>query len=150
MFGFHTKIVESGSRLVITNPADTIMLILFMVFTVWPLLIFINQRPMPVRKVVICSVITLIVYGFSINATRLVLNRDTQTATVSHFQWFHWSTREFPMTRIASAFLATGNGTDRIVLQYTDGDTLTFSIPNQMGGKAGAVLAINRFLGREP
>jgi hypothetical protein len=93
MFGFHIKIALDGSRLTVTNPADTIMLILFMVFTIWPLAIFINQRPMPVRKVIVFSLITLLVYGFAMDTTRLVLDHNAQTATIRHFHWSHWSTR---------------------------------------------------------
>ena len=150
MFGFHIKVVQGGSRLMVTNPADTLMLILFMVFTAWPLLIFLFQKPMPVRKVAVLGVITLLFYGNFIDCTRLTLDKEAATAQIARFHWFHWSSREFPSDKLAYAYLATGRASDRIVLQFEDGSTQSFSVSNQMGGKPAAVLSINRFLGRNP
>jgi hypothetical protein len=150
MFGFHVKTVINGSQLTVTNPADILMLLLFMIFTVWPLLIFIFEKPMHVKKVIVHLLITLTVYGYFIDVTQLRLDKATQMASVRHFQWFHWRTYSFSMANIQYAYLATGRGTNQIVLQYVDGSTADFSIQNQMKGKPGAVMEINRFLGREP
>jgi hypothetical protein len=150
MFGFHVKTAVNGSQLTVTNPADIIMLLLFMVFTVWPLVNYIVERPMRINRVLIFSAITLAVYGYFIDFTQLRLNKATQMASVRHFQWFHWRSYNFPMRKIQYAYLATGRGTNQVVLQYADGAIATFSIQNQMNGKPGAVMEINRFLGREP
>lgn len=149
MFGFHIKIAETASRLVITSPADTLMLLLFMVFTVWPLLIFLNQKPMPVRKVVVLAAITVAVYGFLIKSSRLTLDKTAQVASLEQFHWYHWTKQEVPLNHVANAYLATGNGTDRLVLQYEDGNTQSLSFQNQINGKPAAVLAINKFLGNQ-
>jgi hypothetical protein len=149
MFGFHVKTEVNGSQLTVTNPADLIMLLLFMIFTVWPLVNYLVEKPMHIKKVIIFSLITLTVYGYFINVTQLRLDKATQTASVREFQWFHWRSYSFPMSKIQYAYLATGRGTNQVVLQYADGTTATFSIQNQMNGKPGAVLEINRFLGRE-
>ena len=147
MFGFHVKVSESGNQLIVISPADTIMLLLFIVFTVWPLVIFLAQRPMPMRKVVVLGTITLLFYGYFLDTTQLTLDKATQTTEVKRFHWFHWTSRDFSAANIAYAYLATGSTTDRIVLQYKDGDTQSFSVSNQISGKSAAVLAINRFLG---
>ncbi len=148
MFGFHVKVVQDGSRLVVTNPADIMMLLLFLVFTIWPLANYVVARPLPTTKVVVFSMITLFFYGNFIDCTRLTLDNQAQTATIQQFKWFHWKTRELPSSHLAYAYLATGRASDRIVLQFENGNTQTFSISNQMGGKPAAVLAINRYLGR--
>ncbi len=149
MFGFHVSTVVDGSRLTVTNPADVVMLLLLMIFTVWPLLIFLFEKPMHVKKVIVHALITLAVYGFFINVTQLRLDKATQMASVRHFQWFYWRSYSFPMDKIQYAYLATGRGSNQVCLQYADGSIATFSIQNQMNGKPGAVLEINRFLGRE-
>ncbi len=149
MFGFHVETVVNGSQLTVTNPADILMLLLFITFTVVPLIDFIAERPMHVKKVIIHFIITFSFYGYFIDVTQLRLDKATRMASVRHFQWFHWQSYSFPMSKIQYAYLATGNGTNQVSLQYTDGTTTTFSIQNQMSGKPGAVLQINRFLGRE-
>jgi hypothetical protein len=150
MFGFHVKTVVNGSQLTVTNPADILMLLLFLTFTVIPLANYIAARPMPVKKVIVFALITLGFYGYFINVTQLRLDKATQMASVREFQWFHWRTYSFPMNKIQYAYVATGRGTNQLALQYVDGTTADFSIQNQMNGKPGAALEINRFLGREP
>ena len=77
MFGFHVKTVANGAQLTVTNPADTLMLLLFMVFTLVPLVNFIVARPMPVKKVIVFSLLTLVFYGYFMNVTQLGLDKDT-------------------------------------------------------------------------
>ncbi len=104
---------------------------------------------MHVKKVIINLLITFSFYGYFIDVTQLRLDKATQMASVRHFQWFHWQSYSFPMSKIQYAYLATGSGTNQVSLQYVDGTTTAFSIQNQMNGKPSAVLEINRFLGRE-
>ena len=133
MFGFHLKIAESGSRLVIMSPADVLMLVLCVTLTVWPLMTVVMQRPLLVRKALLWTAIVIAVYGFLTNCTRLTLDKDTQTARLAQFHWYHWTRQELPLTHIAYAYLATGRGTDQLVLQYENGNTRSLSIHNQMG-----------------
>jgi hypothetical protein len=149
MFGFHVQVVIAGSQLTVTNPADIMMLLLLLTFTVVPLANYVFERPFPIIKVISFSIITFGVYGYFINMTELQLDKSSQMATVREFQWFHWHNYRFPMSRIEYAYLSTGRGTSQLSLQYTDGSTADFSILNQMNDKPRAVLEINRFLGRE-
>jgi hypothetical protein len=148
MIGWGIDITQGPSRLIVFTPINILMLLALGVFTIWPLLIFLRQKPMRRRRVIIQVLITLVVYGIFPSGSRVTLDRDAGTATVSRYFFYWWHTQTFPLDDLESAFVSTGSTTSKITLQFADGSVESLSELNQIGGKREAVAAINHFLRR--
>ncbi len=147
MFGFSVRVLQNSSRLVVIDPINYWSILVAGLVTLYPLWLFFTPKYHSKRKALLCLSVLLIWLCFT-SATRLTLDRVTDTAQLEKFAFFHWSRQSMPLTRIDHALVRTGSTTSQLAIQYTDGSLALFSGLNQMAGKDQAASAINAFLGR--
>jgi hypothetical protein len=149
LFGFSVQVLQSPSKLVVSNPSSLGPTIAVVIFLVLPLFYMLRQTPFPKFKFTIVLVLAMLAFGFTIGSTEAVFDKDTQTAVFRRFHYYHWQTDSLLLADIDHAYLSTGRSTERITVQLTDGGVRDFSYADDMKGKPQAVLAINHFLGKD-
>lgn len=125
------------------------MLLELALFTLWPLAVYLSKRPLPMGKVMVFAILTVLVYGIVPSGAQLTLDKASNTAILSRYFFYHWETERIARSSINNASLRTGSTSTQISLQLTDGSYRLLSELNQAGGKEQAVHDINRFLGRD-
>ena len=149
MFGFGIHSVFMPDRLVVTSPFNVLFLLGASLITVWPLWVLLSMRPLPRGKITFCLVLTILVYGFLLSGSKLTLDRLSNTATLTEYFFFHWTTEKLPLSSIEGASLRTGSTSSQIQLQLAGGGYRLLSELNQSGGKEKAIYDINQFLHAE-
>ena len=149
MFGFQVRVLQGAQRLVVINPANVWLVASVAIVFCLVLINKLRVRPFARTSFLVWTVLGLVVFGFLLESARITLDRDTHSAKIKRFAFYHWTTTEVPLSEVDHAYLNTGAVSSRIVLQFTDGHVVSLSSNDQMGGKPEAVLAINQFLGRQ-
>ncbi len=147
MFGWHVSTQVSATKLVVHDPFS-LGLLLAVFFAALLVYNKCRQRPFPRRSATVWAILLVLAFGLLPSDSTVTLDRTTATGTLSRYNFYHWTTASFPLDALDHAYLTTGATTERITLQFSDGHVASLSANDQMGGKPGAVFAINRFLGR--
>ncbi len=136
-------------QLVVVNPANLGLILTVGAISAVTLYIKARAKPFLPIPFALWSSLVLVVFAFVLESVRLTFDARSQTVTIAKFAFYHWSQQIIPLSNVDHAYLHTGAVSSRIVLQFSDGQTMSLTSNDQMSGKPEAVLAINQFLGRQ-
>lgn len=152
MFGSSLHIAQSGTQLVITNPAPILGIIVvgfFLIVVALPNLLYVLFGKTTIWggiwRLLLCAGLILLL-GIVLGHSRVTLNGDTDSATIEQTYLYRHTQQVIPLSAIDHARVADSNETSAVQLIMTDGSVYQLSDFNQQGNKEAAAMAINRFL----
>lgn len=152
MFGLSLRIVESGTQLMITDPISPVGVIVvgfFVLSLALPSLLYVllgkTSFSGAIGRLVVCAVLVLLL-GVMLEHSRIILNGDTNSATIDQTFLYRHTQRVIPLSDIDHAQVANSYASGAVQLILTDGRVLQLSSFTQQGNQQAAAMAINRFL----
>lgn len=144
MFSWSIHVVSDSSKLSLIVPMHYMMLVVLSI-SVLVVLTLTMKAGHGWRNLLILACVAM-AYGFLSYSSELILDRQSDRATLREFEFFHWRTQVFPLERIDNVYVGTGSTTSQMMVRFTDGAATPITFLDQNGGKEQAAYAVNQFL----
>ena len=146
MFGWGINTTVEGAKLVLTVPFHWLACLV----SVFPILIIVGlSAPLTRRKIFWVTLLAFFWFGILMYGSRTTFDKQTNTVTVKEF-WFGYRTTQFPLDKVDSMFVRSGDTVSQLCLQRTDGSVISVSLRDQNvapGSKDKAAYQVNQWLG---